>query len=220
MTPDLDYIIVSRWDAQEFVRLKDAFGSKLPNDLPSLVQKDVEARLGNVFVARRLNLSAPGTSALAFFSDIEAAPTKLLWSIKLPEWKGKLLALYLNSSFNLLQTLLNRTETEGAFIEVSEYVLSKFLTPNLEDLSSEQRSYLLSVYEQVKDTNLPSLMEQLQLKNNARRRIDKAWLKILGYKGDKEELLTRLYLSLAKEITVLMGLMGSGAHPKEQVDAS
>jgi len=50
----------------------------------------------------------------------------------------------------------------------------------------------------------------------SRRLIDAAWLKVLGYKGDVDGLLDRLYDSLAKEIELLKKLMAEGEAPEEQ----
>jgi len=156
-------------------------------------------------------LSAPGTSALAFYSSIEIAPTKLLWSLKLPDEHAKILALYLNSTINLLQILLLRAETRGAFAELSEYILGDFLVLDPSKLTSRERKHLVGIFDGIRDKDLPDLLYQLKHRYPARKEIDKAFLQLLGYKGDMDGLLNRLYESLAHEIETLKELMREGA---------
>jgi len=162
VTSELDFIIVSSWDDHEFSDFMEATGVRLPDKVFNSIKRDVENRLGNLFIVRRLDLSAPRTHALAFYSLINAAPTKLLWSLKLPDEQAKLLALYLNSTINLLQTLLLRVETRGAFIELSKYILSNFLVPDIQKLNSKAKEQLLSIFAKVKNVKLPSILEQLR----------------------------------------------------------
>lgn len=54
--------------------------------------------------------------------------------------------------------------------------------------------------------------------HTSRRVIDAAWLKVLGYKGDVDTLLDRLYDSLANEIELLKSLMAGGEIAEEQED--
>jgi hypothetical protein len=217
VTHELDFVIAENWDREEFRRFQDATGNRLTNSLLSAVRNDTDRRLGNLFIARRMNLSARRTNALAFYSSVEAAPTKLMWSIKVPDEQSKILATYLNSSINLLQTLLLRAETEGAFIELSGYILDDFLVIDPQKLSSRERKILLDVFEETRDVELPSILDQLKNKHPSRRFIDTAWLKVLGYKGNIDSLLDRLYDSLANEIEMLKKLMAEGI-PSEEND--
>lgn len=207
ITKELDYIIVEKWNAEEFVRLEDASGVQLSEAKLTSVKNEIERRLGNVFIVRRMDLSAPHTNALAFFSSIDAAPTKMMWSLKVPDEEGKIIVTYLNSSFNLLQVLLFRAETRGAFIGLSKYILNDFLVVDPSKLSLNERGILLDVFEKVRGVELPSILDQLKRKNPYRQAIDRAWLEILGYEDDADELLDGLYESLADEVELLKRIM-------------
>jgi len=74
----LDYVIVDVWDKSEFNKLREATSHKLSVAFMGKFKRDVETRMGNFFIVRRLNLAAPNTYTLAFFSNIECAPTKLV----------------------------------------------------------------------------------------------------------------------------------------------
>lgn len=208
---ELDHVIVKNWDKREFARLQNAVGLKFSDALMRGISNDVDRRTGNVFIVRRLNLSAPHTHALAYYSSKPAAPTKLLWSLQMKEENAKILTLYLNSTINLLQSILMRAETEGAFMDFSEYILDEFLVVNPNKLTLSERRYLLRVFDKVGRIELPSLLEQLEQKHNARVMIDKAWLKVLRYNGNVDELLDNLYSSLANEINSLKRIMSDSA---------
>jgi hypothetical protein len=171
----------------------------------------VEERMGRLILVRRADLSAPGTSLLAFYSQEAVAPPGVAWLIKVSDDEAKILSLWFNSSINLLQILLNRKETRGAFMQVDEYVLKKFRVPDLKKLSRNELKFLIRVFESVKDVEFPDILHQLKTKYPARIEIDKAFLKVLGYKGNADALLEGLYESLAREIETLKRLMREAA---------
>ena len=67
----------------------------------------------------------------------------------------------------------------------------------------------MNLYEQVKDTEFPSIMEQLENTHPVRKKIDKAILSLLGFsEKESEVLLNYLYKALYQEIKILKSLMG------------
>lgn len=205
-----DYLILS-W----FKGLKDMAKDILTDkELEIFGESDVRVwrdkfdhRKSNVLFARRFDLSAPGTSLLAFYSDIPVIGVDM-WCIRQLEGeRAKVLTSWLNSTLCLLQILICRTETRGAWMKVHNYMLGDMLIPDYDKLSKLELKHLLEVFESVKGGRFPSLMDQLRKKHQSRRIIDKAWLKVLGYKGNADTLLDRLYISLANEIDLLKRLM-------------
>ena len=211
ISQELDHVIIEPWDEREFSQLQKIASIKVTNNLMSSIRADVENRMGNVFIVRRLDLSAPRTHALAFYSQKPAAPAKLLWSLRSSEENAKILSLFFNSSINLLQSLLQRAETRGAFIGLSKYILNEFSVIDSSKLSKSQKKQLLTIFNDVAQQELPSLLDQLRSKHSTRRRIDLAFLKILGYKGDAPRFLDKLYESLAEEIILLRKMMAEKA---------
>lgn len=211
VTRELDHVIIKPWDEKEFSQLQKIASIKMTSDLMASIRTDVENRMGNLFVVRRLDLSAPRTYALAFYSSKPAAPVKLLWSLKTSDENAKILSLFFNSSINLLQILLQRSETRGAFIGLSKYILNDFSVIDPSKLSQSEKKYLLNIFNKVAQHEMPSLLDQLKLKHLTRRLIDHAFLKVFDYKGDINKLLDRLYESLAKEIIILKKMMAEKA---------
>jgi hypothetical protein len=131
-----------------------------------------------------------------------------MWSItRIGKEHSKILALWLNSTLNLLQTLILRTETRGAWMKVHDYMLSEMLVPNFINLSKVNMRRLMKTYDAVRNVRLPSILAQLRGRHPTRKLIDTAWLNTLGYKGDVEGFLNKLYDSLANEIQLLKELM-------------
>ena len=166
-----------------------------------------EARKSNLLIARRFDLSAPGTSLLAFYSETPIVGVDM-WCVKgLSRDDAKIIALWFNSTLNLLQVLITRTETRGAWMKIHDYMFNELLAPDPRKLNNKEREDLLNVFEETRDVEFPSIVEQLEKRHKARKLVDKAWLRILGYKGNVDVTINRLYKSLAKEIKLLKELM-------------
>lgn len=169
----------------------------------------VERRRTNLVFMRRFDLSAPGTILLSYYCSDEFTASKMLWCFRnLPERDAKILALWFNSSLNLLQLFLDRIETRGAFMGYSKYVLLDTLVLDRNKLTENQNEILLGTFEIIKNVKFPSLLDQLKHGHPAKKKIDKAILKILGFDEDKiEKLLDYLYPALYREILLLKELM-------------
>lgn len=207
----LDWIITSDFPGfNEFTALSSRKMSE--NFLPNW-KKYVLGRMGKVAPIRRADLSAPGTRLLAYYSRIRFAPGPVLWALDIPKDKDSIfITLWFNSSLNLLQSLINRSETRGAFIELGKYMLEKFYVLNPLKLSQQDKEILLEVFEKIKTQEFPSLLNQLKTKNELRYLIDKAIMKVLGFdEREIESVLPRLYEALAEEIQLLKKMMAEGS---------
>jgi len=174
----------------------------------------------HLLLARRLYLSSPGTCLITFYSENPTVGIDL-WSLSnLDKNEAKVLALWLNSSLNILQLLYIGVACEGPWMKIHDYMINKLLIPDPKKLTKRERDRLLKVFDTVKGVKFPSILDQLGNKHPSRRLIDAAWLKVLGYKGDVGSLLDRLYDSLAKEIELLKRLMAEGEAPEEQEEES
>jgi len=207
VTNKLDFIIT-----QKFKGLKEVTGISMGTSDTSFItawQKYVEGRMGNLAVMRRFDISAPGSTLLAFYSSTPIVGAVVTWPVKIPREKdSRILTLWFNSSLNILQSLLNRSETRGAFLEIGKYMLNKFLILDPQNLSKKEKNSLLDVFDNIKDVTFPSILDQLKTKFPARTEIDKAVLKVLGLADDEiASILDYLYPALAKEIEQLKKLM-------------
>ena len=178
----------------------------------------VEDRLGTVIIMRRFDMSASGTKIFACCSQEALAGAGVTWNIMgLSTDAARILALWLNSTLNVLQVFLNRIETRGAWTNLHEYALRDLLVLDPAKLSEKQRQTLLDTFEEVKDIQFPSLLKQLHDRFYGRRKIDAAVMRTLGISQMQiKEMLDYLYPTLADEIERLKALMaGKGGEEEE-----
>jgi len=212
VSDDLDYAVISRFpdDQHFFVKSLVEKGNNLSSYVKSW-RKYLESRRTNLVVSRRFDISAPNTSAMAFYSSSILSPCKMFWAIQgVDDDDVKILALWFNSTINIDQILSRRAETRGAFMGLDQYILQEFLVLDPKSLTPQQNEQLLKVFDETTKTKLPSIIEQLKTKNPTRRTLDLAILEVLGIKTNHEELLNTLYTSIAKKIETLATLMKEG----------
>lgn len=206
ITDDTDYVIKRDFPrAGEYFR-KSITDYRPPQGLWETWEKYVEDRRSKLAVVRRADISAPGTNLLAFYSEKPFAPSGLAWSIATDDQDAKILAIWFNSSLNLLQFIRKRKETRGAFIQLDRYVLEDFMTPDPAKLTEEEITRIMETFEKVRETQWPSILEQLEGRHGDRELIDAVWLNIIGYKHTKK-LIKKLHGTLADEIRRLKELM-------------
>jgi hypothetical protein len=208
ITRELDYVAVADFpDAREFL----AAGMekmKIHSGFWNSWRTYVEDRTSRLALVRRTDVSASGTCLLAFYSSVPFAPPGVAWSVDVKDDEAKLLCLWFNSTINLLQTLLTRKETRGAFLQLDEYALEEALVPDFENIERGTIGKLLDVFDGIKDVRFPSILEQLEQEFSAREKIDKAILMALGFDEHNISLtLPKLYIALAEEIKLLKQLM-------------
>jgi hypothetical protein len=167
----------------------------------------------HLLFARRLWLASSGTSLIAFYSDIPTVGIDL-WSLaKLDKDTAKILALWLNSSFNILQLLYIGVACEGPWMKLHGYMMDKLLVPDPTKLSVNEKKRALELFDKIGFSQFPSIVEQLRSNYFDRKLIDEFWLGVLGYDSLSEDLLTNFYASLHKEIVGIGNLMSGKTKP-------
>jgi len=200
----LDYVVVG-----DFPSARAFFGRSMPSKDLRRWREYISTRSGKLAIVRRFNISAPGTRLLACYSSKDFTPTKMLWAVRdIDQQDAEILALWLNSSLNVLQILLERIETEGAFFELSEYVLNTFFILDPRNLDRAEREYLGKVLRKSANITLPSILQQLKEKDRNLVRIDEAILRTLGFDTIQSNyIIERLHSILVKEIESLKTVM-------------
>jgi hypothetical protein len=217
ITDNPDYVVVADFQgSREFLKA-GAKGMRTSPTFWNRWRSYVEDRLSRLAIVRRADVSASGTCLLAFYSSTPFAPPGVAWSVDMNDEQAKLLCLWLNNTLNLLQVLLHRKETRGAFLQLDEYVLEEILVPDFSKIGKDRIIGLLTLFDELKDMRFPSILEQLEREFSPRVKIDKAFLKALGF-GEQEitALLPKLYASLAEEIKLLKQIMAGIAEEEEE----
>ncbi len=210
ITDSADYLILSWFEKiKELARytLTTSDLNALSKDTINEWKEKFERKKGHLLLARRLYLSSPGTCLLAFYSE-EPTIGIDLWSLRdLNPEDAKILALWLNSSINILQLLYLGVACEGPWMKLHDYMLKRLLVPNPQQLTKKERKYLLNIFERVKKVSFPSITTQLKEAVESRKIIDKTWFKILCQKEVTDDFLKEFYASILTEIEIIDKLM-------------
>ena len=134
--------------------------------IPDKWSDRVDSRLGHISLVRRVDLTAPGTHHLAYYSEDKRLYPDMMWV--LPDAnseEAKLLTAWFDSTFGWLQSIFDRIETRGGWIEWHGYIVDKYRVPMLSSFGDEgdQREELISTFDSMKDTEAPSMVRQLAL---------------------------------------------------------
>jgi type I restriction-modification system DNA methylase subunit len=205
ISASLDYMVKGSFPELNKLVEQERKATKLVRNVKSwerLVNK------ANLLLSRRFDLSAVGTKHLAFFSSIPTFGIDM-WDISgFDEEDSKIMTIWLNSSLNILQMLLHRTETRGAWMKLHQYQIRNSFTLNIKMLNSEDRKILLVLFDKLKNLEFPSILEQIKGKYPLRVEIDRAILRVLGFSDEEASfMLNYLYPALANEIEKLKTLM-------------
>lgn len=172
------------------------------------VNEFTKARLSHLIVAKRIDLAAPGTSALAFYSDTKMTSANVCYSVITNPNYSKGLCLYLNSVIGVLQYLISRMETRGSYCDMlQETLVEDIQVPNPKFIEAYKKEIdnLMHKYGQ---TPLPSLINQFAKPPEARKKLDRAFLKMFGWTDSEiNDTLPEVYKALASELKLLTAAM-------------
>ncbi len=195
-TEDLDYIaseyfrrldriiehIVSTtpglWKGTSIADSKQVYVGRIRDRWP----RRVEQGRGRVWMARKVNLAAPGTSLLAAYSAANPMVGPAMWVLSCPPefaWAEKGLVLWFNSTFFLAQVLNLRAETQGTWGGIYKHPLLRSIVPDITALDERQRREMEGLFDGQKDEPLPSIMDQLANRDPHRWAIDSFFIRIL-----------------------------------------
>ncbi len=188
-----DYIIFHEFEDFQIIRKE----LKVPKvDFSYISDKGLE-RSAHLLIIRRFGFSE-GTKLIAFFSEDKLVASKNFYCINTDVKTAKILTLWLNSSFSIIQLLLTRRETGGTWGELVKEDLMRYFVPKL---NNKDFNHLLEIFDDIKDLEFPSVAKQFEKPFRGRTIIDKAFLEILGFESEEiEDILRNLYLYVAEEL--------------------
>ena len=170
--------------------------------IPDKWSDRVESRIGHIALVRRVNITAIGTHHLAYYSKDKRLYPDMMWVLPdANKEEAKLLTAWFDSTFGWLQSLFNRIETEGGWIEWHGYIVDKYRVPRPSAFgdSDEVRKQIIDTFDDIKDAEAPSLVKQLAL--NA-----------------KEEYLTDEQLDKIDEALDMTDTIGDEYEPRRRLD--
>jgi hypothetical protein len=206
----LDYLVVSSFSGLKDFMEDDKRKQFLNNT--KLWHRLVGKRLSRVMLVRKFDMAAPGTTHLAYYSDDLAVPAEMwgITSASLPKDDAKILTLWYNSTPNLIQMFIGRTETRGTWMKLDVSMIKDSLILNPDDLSKSEKRGLVSVFNKLSKQEFPSIMNQLEVPFAGRLEMDESILKALGYSKDNaRKYSSRTYTLLLDELSRLQTLMSA-----------
>jgi len=196
-----DLAILKPFDGLQDIQRKLGVGEF---DFKNIARKASD-RLSYLLVSRRFDFTSPGTKALAFFSSEKLLAGKAFWTFSADVNTSKVACLWLNSTLAFIESLLLQTETRGSFIEITKEKILELHIPNLPKCDIKG---LGEAFEQVRYAEFPPLVQQFENPPEARRIIDRAVLKAIGYSDDEiNGLLPTIYDAMATEMRSWQELM-------------
>lgn len=197
-----DYVIVDNFsDFKQVKEIATKLKSKEEFDWKQ-VEKKAKGKFVNLISSIKFRLNSVNTSFIAFFSEEEftgADVFKIYPDITIE--KAKILCLFYNSIFNVVQLLSKKGGTQGGFSIIRETDLLEIQLLNYENLSKKEIEKLLAVFDSLKSLEFPSIVEQIEKRFSGRVQLDMAILEVLGYKkGEINDILPKLYEVVLREL--------------------
>ena len=169
----------------------------------SYIQKSIETCKAHLLVARRLNVVAPGSTFLSFFSNEEMISPKTFYSVKCQRDQALSTSLWMNSVFGIIQFLDKRMETEGGYCDILKEDLIEFQVP----LDKNIPPKLLEWYQSHREVDFPPLSQQFT-RNSPRRVLDREIMLWMGWNESEVDAdLDELYAALNDELQLLREVM-------------
>jgi hypothetical protein len=174
-----------------------------------MINKKIE-QLGEsrLVIPDKIRLSSENTHVLGIYSEEPLILSNLFFTYRdLAEEKCKILCLSLNSIITLSQFMSLKAETLGGYIRLSANDWSLTTQLDYDKLDNRERNVLLELFNELRDVEFPSIIEQLQNRFWARVKMDKTILQILGFSNSEiEKCLYRVYDSLVNELKATKGM--------------
>jgi type I restriction-modification system DNA methylase subunit len=160
-------------------------------------------------LARRIDLAASGTFHLGVYTSKPSFTGHGGWGFRnITDKQSKLLCLWFNSSLFIMQLLEQRTQTRGTWMRFDKHRYARTLIPDITALSTKEQDKLLEVYDELEQTEFPSLIEQFRTSFEGRKDIDSAWLEVMGIDSNNlSKVLGLLHEYIYDTLNTLRGAM-------------
>jgi hypothetical protein len=212
ISDDKEYMVCKYYDELPHVLLK-IYPAEMAKTFEQRIRREWEKKvnhgLSSFVFTRKIDLSASGTHLLSLFSEQPRFLSADSWGIRnLSPDDSRILTLWFNSTLFLAEILSKRTQTRGSWGRIDEHYVFEMSCIDPSKLDGRERQTLLDLFKEVSDARFPSLMDQLGSEFEPRKKIDLAFLKILGFDEEaKKKLLKGLYEAIYDRIRTMKETM-------------
>jgi hypothetical protein len=168
------------------------------------IRKEASEKATNLALARRFRPNSVNTHFYAFVSDQKFIVSDTFKVVKVPIEECKLQTLYLNSVVGMMNVVTFREQTTEGFTDIRDSEISCFITLDSKRLSEKDLKRLNELFEELKEVEFPSIVEQLEKRHWARLKLDETVLSIIGFSNEEiNEWLPKVYDALARELKAI-----------------
>ena len=168
------------------------------------VRKNVSKKGTYLALARRFRPNSKSTHFFAFFSENKFITPHTFKIVQTTSEEAKIQSLFLNSVVGLLNIISLREQTTEGFTDIMESDLNSFTALNSSKLAEKEISKLEILFEELKEVQFPSIVEQLEKRFWGRLKLDETMLSILGFsKEEVNKWLPLLYDAIARELRAI-----------------
>ncbi|UBF19622.1 type IIG restriction modification enzyme [Halorubrum tailed virus 10] len=221
---------------REFDELDRFLSLSEEDGIPDGWESHIVDNAAHTSIPETVDLTAPGTSHIVYFTSKPRVSHRMWMHSDLNEAESKVLSLWFDSSFGLLQMLLTRVPGRGGWTKYRKYTQNRFYTIHPNRLSDEDKELLMDCFEDVHDVEAPSLVKQMASNVNPdnlsdeqtaalerhfpeaedelgdgfepKKTLDETILSVLGFEETRmEEILETIYVDLLIELVELKEMM-------------
>lgn len=139
-----------------------------------LKSKSIIKETVNLIIPNRYQLYSSETFLTATYIEDPLCPMNTFMMYQCNKDKAKILTLYFNSIFYLLQLVMFAKQSTRAYLEFKQLDLFQVLVPDIDKMNEQNRIKLLTFYDKYKKIKLKSIPTQLEEKTEYRLALDKA----------------------------------------------
>jgi hypothetical protein len=178
-----EYTVVRPFDELDrFLSLAEQDG------IPDGWEKHLDEKAAHMAIPETVDLTAPGTRHPVYYSDSQRVWHRMWMPSDLTSWEARVLTLWFDSSIGILQFLLTRVPGRGGWTKYRRYSQSRFYTLDPDVLSDDDCDKLERVWNEWKETECPSLVEQLALLSDRDRMSSDDARRVEQYYGVRDKI--------------------------------
>ena len=149
-----------------------------------IAERNTPKDFSHLHIPNRFRLNSDQTFVTSVYSEEKILPTNSFIMYFSPEKESKILCLYFNSIFYLVQFIGLAKQSTGKYLEIKQIDLKQIIVPDLTKIDKELLEKLLEYFDKNRHGNLIDIKTKLK---NKPQEIDKLFVKALSLNiSDKE----------------------------------
>lgn len=157
----------------------------------------------HLLIPNKFRINTNETYLSALYTEEPITPYNVFTMFLCAKNEAKILVLYFNSVFYLVQFLVSVKQSTRGFTGISHVDLQRILIPDMSKIDSNKINEATNAFEEIRLVKFDSLLDQLKNKPEYRLKIDKTIADYLGIAISDDEL-KHLYDEIYSQISKSM----------------